>query len=148
MAAGGLMSAKNVQFTVAAHLMAALAFFHGQEISSGALAESVNADPTFIRKALSKLSKAGLVTTTRGKNGASTLTRSPKQITLLDIYRASAAPPTFAIHSYPVFKKCPISSNIKGCMSSVLKKAQANFEATLAGITLAQVTGEIRRASK
>jgi Rrf2 family protein len=142
------MSAKNVQFTVAAHLMTALAFFHGQEISSGALAESVNADPTFIRKALSKLSKAGLVTTTRGKNGASTLTRSPYQITLLDIYRASAAPPTFAIHRYPVFKKCPISSNIKGCMSSVLKKAQDSFEDTLAGITLAQVAGEIRRARK
>jgi Rrf2 family protein len=142
------MSAKNVQFTVAAHLMTALAFFHGQKISSGALAESVNADPTFIRKALSKLSKAGLVTTTRGKNGASTLTRSPEQITLLDIYRASAAPPTFAIHSYPVFKKCPISSNIKGCMSSVLKKAQGNFEDTLAGITLAQVAGEIPRARR
>ena len=140
------MSVKNVQFTVAAHIMAALGFFHGKEISSATLAESVNADPTFVRKSLSKLSKAGLIVTTRGKNGASTLTRSPKQITLLDIYRASAAPATFAIHRYPVEKRCPISSNIKGCMSSVLKKAQAGFEDTLDGITLADVVGEIRRA--
>jgi Rrf2 family protein len=148
MAAGDSMSAKNVQFTVAAHLMTTLAYFHGKEISSGALAESVNADPTFIRKALSKLSKAGLVVTTRGKNGASTLTRSPRKITLLDVYRASAAPPTFAIHSYPPYKKCPISSNIKNCMSSVLRKAQDSFEDTLRRITLADVAGEIRRASR
>jgi len=142
------MSATSVQFTVAAHIMTALGFFHGQEIASAALAESVNADPTFVRKSLSKLSRAGLIITTRGKNGASKLTRSPKQITLLDIYRASAAPPTFAIHRYPAYKKCPISSNIKGCMSSVLKKAQDSFENTLDGITLADVVGEIRRASQ
>jgi Rrf2 family protein len=142
------MSATSVQFTVAAHIMTALGFFHGKEIPSAAIAESVNTDPTFVRKSLSKLSKAGLIITTRGKNGASTLARSPKQITLLDIYRASAAPPTFAIHSYPAYKQCPISSNIKGCMSSVLKKAQHSFENTLDGITLADVVGDIGRASR
>jgi Rrf2 family protein len=128
--------------------MAALGFRHGQEISSAILAESVNADPTFVRKSLSKLARAGLIVTTRGKNGASRLTRSPKQITLLDIYRASAAPPTFAIHSYPVENRCPISRNIKGCMSSVLKKAQDRFENSLDGITLADVVGQIHRASR
>jgi Rrf2 family protein len=148
MLGGDLMPATNVQFTVAAHIMTTLGFHHRQEISSATLAESVNADPTFVRKSLSKLSKAGLVITTRGKNGASILTRSPEQITLLDIYRASAAPPTFAIHSYPVEKRCPISSNIKGCMSSVLKKAQHSFENTLDGITLADIVGKIRRASQ
>src|SRR5580658_1818793 len=142
------MSVKSVQFTVAAHIMAALGYFQGKEISSATLAETVNADPTFVRKSLSKLSKAGLIVTTRGKNGASRLTRSPKKITLLDVYRASAAPPTFAIHSYPVEKRCPISRNIKGCMSSVLKKAQQSFENSLDGITLAHVVGEIRRATR
>jgi Rrf2 family protein len=141
------MSATSVQFTVAAHIMAALGFRHGEEIPSAVLAESVNADPTFVRKSLSKLSKAGLIATTRGKNGASRLTRPPKRITLLDIYRASAAPPVFAIHSYPVEKKCPISCNIKGCMSSVLEKAQGSLENSLDRITLADVVGEIRRSS-
>jgi Rrf2 family protein len=148
MALGDLMPATSVQFTVATHIMAALGFFDGKEIASATLAESVNADPTFVRKSLSKLSKAGLIVTTRGKNGASTLMRSPEQVTLLDIYRASAAPPTFAIHNYPVEKRCPISRNIKGCMSSVLKTAQKSFENTLDGITLADVVGEIRRASQ
>ena len=138
------MSVKSVQFTVAAHIMAALGYKHGEEISSATLAGSVNADPTFVRKSLSKLSKAGLVVTKRGKSGASMLSRSPRQITLLDIYRASAAPPAFAIHSYPVEKRCPVSCHLKECMSELLSQAQNSFESSLAKITLANLVGQIR----
>src|SRR5215469_440650 len=138
------MSVKSVQFAVAAHIMAALGYFHGEEISSATLSESVNADPTFVRKSLSKLSKAGLVLTKRGKSGASMLSRSPRQITLLDIYRASAAPPAFAIHSYAVEKTCPVSCRLKECMSEVLSQAQHSFERSLAKITLASLIGKIR----
>jgi Rrf2 family protein len=137
------MSVKSVQFAVAAHIMAALAY-HGEEISSATLADSVNADPTFVRKSLSKLSKAGLVVTKRGKSGASVLARSPRQITLLDIYRASAAPPAFAVHSYPVEKECPVSCHLKECMSEVLSQAQYSFERSLAKMTLASLVGQIR----
>jgi Rrf2 family protein len=138
------MSVKSVQFSVAVHIMAALGFVHGEEISSATLAGSVNADPTFVRKSLSKLSKAGLVLTKRGNSGASVLARPPRQITLLDIYRASAAPPAFAIHSYPVERRCPVSSNLKECMSGVLSQAQNGFEKSLARITLADLVGQIR----
>jgi Rrf2 family protein len=138
------MSVRSVQFTVAAHIMAALGYFHGEEISSATLAESVNADPTFVRKSLSKLSKAGLVVTKRGKSGASMLARSPRQISLLDIYRASAAPQAFAIHSYPVRRKCPVSCRLKECMSGVLSQAQNSFEQSLAKMTLAHLIGQIR----
>lgn len=139
------MSVRSVQFTVAAHIMAGLGYYYGKEISSATLAESVNADPTFVRKSLSKLSKAGLVVTKRGKRGASILSRSPQQITLLDIYRASAAPPAFAIHSYPVEKRCPVSCHLKECMSGLLSEAQNSFEKSLAKITLAHLISQIRQ---
>jgi Rrf2 family protein len=138
------MSVKSVQFGVAAHIMAALGIYAGAEIGSATLADSINANPTFVRKSLSKLSKAGLVVTTRGKSGASVLARAPKRITLLDIYRASEAPRAFAIHSYPVEKRCPVSRNIKGCMSAVLSQAQQSFEKSLAKITLADLISRIR----
>jgi len=124
--------------------MAALGYYHGEEVSSAILASSVNADPTFVRKSLSKLSKAGLVVTKRGKSGASVLARPPRQISLLDIYRASAAPPAFAIHSYPVEKRCPVSCHLKECMSEVLSQAQYSFERSLAKITVADLLGQIR----
>jgi len=142
------MSVKSVQFAVAAHIMAALGFYHGKEISSATLADSVNADPSFVRKSLSKLSKAGLVLTRRGKSGASVLARSPRQITLLDIYRASAAPPAFAIHSYPMEKRCPVSCHLKECMSGLLSQAQISFERSLAKITLADLVGQIQQKTR
>src|SRR5215469_9031924 len=138
------MSVKSVQFTVAAHIMAALAYHQGEEVSSATLADSVNADPTFVRKSLSKLSKARLVVTRRGKSGASVLARSPRRITLLDIYRASAAPPAFAVHSYPVEKRCPVSCHLKKCMSEVLSQAHYSFERSLAKVTLASQVGRLR----
>jgi DNA-binding IscR family transcriptional regulator len=85
-----------------------------------------------------------LVVTTRGKSGASVLARPPRQITLLDIYRASGAPPAFAIHSYPVEKRCPVSCNLKECMSGVLSRTQKSFEKSLERITLADLIRQIR----
>lgn len=142
------MAATSVQFAVATHIMAALGFNPGKEVTSATLAGSVKANHSFVRKSLSKLSKAGLVVTKRGKSGASALARPLHEITLLDIYRASEAPPAFAIHAYPVEKKCPVSCNVRGCMSAVFAKAQGSLEKTLARITLADVVSEIRRQSR
>jgi Rrf2 family protein len=142
------MAATSVQFTVAAHLMTVLAFHHGERIPSSLLAASVNTDPSFVRKSLSKLAKAGLVTTHRGKGGASVLARSPRRITLLDVYRASQAPATFAIHSYPPEKACVISCSIKDGLSSVLRRAQGSFEKSLARISLADMVAQIRGKSR
>jgi len=138
------MSVKSVQFAVATHIMAALGIYPSAEVGSATLADSVNANPTFVRKSLSRLSKAGLVVTTRGKNGASVLAHPPERITLLDIYRASGAPPAFAVHSYPLEKRCSVSRNLKECMSGGLSRSQKSFEKSLAKITLADLIGQIR----
>ena len=136
------MSTKNVQFTVATHVMAGLAYCAAQGdagITSASLACSVNAEPSFVRRAISKLAKAGLVTTTRGQHGACALARPAASITLLDIYRASEAPATFSIHDYPVVGTCLISANISTCMNDVLACAQQGFEECLARRTLADL---------
>jgi Rrf2 family protein len=138
------MSLTNVQFSVATHILAVLGYHNGQEITSATLAESVSAEPTFVRRAISRLVKAGLIRATRGRNGACAIARSPSKISLLEIYRASEAPETFAIHSYPIEKTCPISSNIKQSMGVVLGSAQAAFEKNLAKQSLADVISTIR----
>lgn len=138
------MALTNVQFSVATHILAVLGYHYGEAITSTTLARSVNAEPTFVRRALAKLSKAGLVVATRGRNGASTLARPPETISLLEIYRVSEAPVTFAVHAYPVQAACPISVNIKGCMADVLTAAQKGFERQLANQTLADVVAGIK----
>ena len=139
------MSLKNVQFAVATHLMVVLESRKNKETSSRLLAESVNANPTFVRKSLSKLAKAGLVVTRRGKAGASALARPATRITLLDIYRASGSPAAFATHSYPVESECIVSRNFKVCMSSVLSEVQEGFERSLSKITLAKLTRRVEK---
>ena len=57
----------NTQFPIAVHLMAALGYRRGLDTTSATLATSVNTSPSFVRRILSKLSKAGLVKTATGK---------------------------------------------------------------------------------
>src|ERR1700729_1904445 len=120
------MSSSNVQFSVAVHIMAILGYYD-DPVKSSTLAKSVAAEPSFVRRSLSKLVKAGLVKATRGKTGGSTLSRPAIDISLLEIYSASAAPGVFAIHENHVDKECPISCNIKGSLSIVLGDAQGGF---------------------
>ena len=72
--------AVNTQFSIAVHILAGLAYrceTGNPELTSAYLAASVNTSPSFVRRILSKLSKAGLVKTTTGAvaHGAETLTR-------------------------------------------------------------------------
>ena len=141
------MSSSNVQFSVSVHIMAILGYYD-DPVKSSTLAKSVAAEPSFVRRSLSKLVKAGLVNATRGKNGASRLSRPAEDISLLEIYKASAAPGVFAIHDYPVDEECPISCNIKGSLSGVLGSAQSSFERALARTSLAEIVADIRERER
>jgi Rrf2 family protein len=128
--------------------MTALGDHYGEHCTSAFLAESVHAQPSFVRKSISKLVKAGLVIATRGKQGYCVLARPPAKITLLDIYHASEAPATFEIHNYPVEKTCRTSTNIKRIMASILPNAQRGFEKVLAKTTLADMVADVRGGAK
>jgi Rrf2 family protein len=134
----------NTQFSIAVHLLAALACREGQEATSGLLAQSVNTSPSFVRRTLAKLSKAGLVETTTGKSGACRLARKPGQVTLLDVYQAVQAPKAFAIHSYAELKPCPVSCHIKTALENALTKTQRAMETGLARITIAEIVTDMR----
>lgn len=138
------MSLKNLQFAVGTHVAAMLADLYGESATSTQIAASVNAEPTFVRRTIAKLAKAGLVTTTRGKSGSCTLARAPDRITLLDIYRAAQAPPAASRHAYPVQQACPISRAIQPCMAAMLGEAQAAFETALSQRTLADLLHAMR----
>lgn len=136
--------AVNTQFSIAVHLLAALGYRPGQDLTSTDLAISVNTSPSFVRRTLSKLSKAGLVEATTGKSGLSELAKKPERISLLDIYRAVEAPKVFAIHNYANQEKCEVSCRIKAALENVLKKSQKAMEKSLAEITLASVIDDMR----
>ena len=133
----------NTQFSIATHIMACLGCASGAEVNSALIAESVNTSPSFVRRTLAKLSKAGLVQTATGKRGACWLARPPRDIWLLEIYRAVDSPKAFAIHQYPVERRCTVSCNIKSALSRVLDETQKGLEQRLSRISLAQVISEL-----
>ena len=135
--------ATNTQFSIAVHLMIALGFRCERQATSGELALSINTSPSFVRRILAKLSKAGLVSTTTGKSGSCLLAKKAEDISLLEIYKAVDAPKTFAIHDYPVQSKCRVSCNIEATMQKVLAGAQNSFEESLEKTTLAEVIAGI-----
>jgi Rrf2 family protein len=133
----------NMQFSIAVHMMAGLGAHPEGGLKSRQLASSVNACPSFVRRVLSKLSKADLVRTTTGKKGSCALARSPRDISLLDIYRAVEAPKAFAIHAYPVQNSCAVSCGIKASMEKALDSAQKSMEAGLKKVLLADILSDI-----
>jgi Rrf2 family protein len=140
------MASVNTQFSIAVHVLAAIANYKSA-FTSEVLAGSVNANPVFVKRILVKLSKAKLVSTTVGKSGGYDLARSPKSITLFDIYSAVNPPSAFAIHTYAESKGCVVSCNIKEVMSEVLIGTQNAVENDLKRTTLADVVLKIKSKS-
>ena len=138
--------AANNQFSIAAHLMAGMGYCTETDRTSSELAASVNTSPSFIRRTLAKLSKAGLIETSKGKNGCCRLARKPSKISLLDIYLAVEAPKAFSIHHYEALKPCPVSCNIKSALEKALDQTQQGMERSLAKITLADLLSDIQTA--
>ncbi len=136
--------AVNTQFSIAVHILAGLGYCQGGERTSAQLAASVNTSPSFIRRTLAKLSKAGLVHTTTGKTGACRLAKSPAQISLRDVYEAVDAPKAFAIHAYADQKTCPVSCHIKTALERAQTKTQKAMESTLKEISLAEVLNDMK----
>lgn len=134
----------NTQFPIAVHILAALGYHRGQETTSARLAMSVNTSPSFVRRILAKLSKAGLVETATGKAGACWLAKDARSISLLDIYEAVDAPKAFTIHGYTEQKACPVSCNIKTALDHALSKTQKAMEASLKEISLEKIISDVR----
>jgi Rrf2 family protein len=137
--------AKNVQFSIAVHIMAGLAYGSARGTTSGDLADSVNTSPSFVRRVLAKLSRAGLVETATGKAGACWLAKEPKKISLLDIYQAVDAPEAIAIHNYKEQKNCPVSCQIKTALVQALGRTQKAMETSLGAISLAEIVSDVKK---
>lgn len=141
------MASVNTQFSIAVHVLAAIANYE-RSFTSEVLAGSVNANHVFVKRILVKLSKAKLVKTTVGKSGGYDLARSPESISLFEIYSAVNPPSAFAIHAYAESKGCMVSCNIKEVMGDVLMGTQQAVENDLKRTTLADVVSNIRSKSR
>jgi Rrf2 family protein len=131
--------ASNTRFSMAVHIMTALAFMAGK-MSSELLARTVNTNPVVVRRILGDLNRAGLIRAERGKDGGFTLARPARDISLLDVYRAVMDEQGLvALHENPENRKCPVSCKVRGTLATYLKKAQSVYERELEKVALADI---------
>ncbi len=129
------------RFTIAIHIFACIATFEKDyKITSEFLASSVNVNPVIIRKLLSQLKAAGLVTVTRGSGGAA-VAKPLEEITLFDIYQAVDCVEhgeLFHFHENPSLQ-CPVGRNIHRVLDDKLERIQNAMEQEMKAITVADI---------
>ena len=137
----GLIMQISSRFTIAVHIFACIDTFKNDfKITSDFLASSVNVNPVIIRKILSQLKSADLVTVQRGSGGA-TITKELDEISFLDIYHAVDCiekGELFHFHENPN-NECPVGRNIHNVLDSRLEQVQKALEKELEKITLADI---------
>lgn len=129
------------RFTIAVHIFALIeAFGRHKKLTSDFIAGSVNVNPVVIRRTMSQLKAAGLITVARGTGGI-TVARPLDRITLLDVFRAVDCVESaglFHFHENPN-ALCPVGRNIHRILDGRLSAAQQALEAELARTTLADI---------
>ncbi|UKS66021.1 Rrf2 family transcriptional regulator [Rossellomorea marisflavi] len=130
----------NTRLSVAIHIMSLVAMDPKQ--SSDQIAQSVTTNPVVIRRLSGDLKKAGLLTSQAGVPGFN-LTRDPKDITLLDIYKAvNMEKELFSIHDKPN-PKCPVGKRIQGTLDETFKSVQTAMENELNEQTLKDIMNHL-----
>ena len=118
------------RFTIALHIFTCVDVFKDEhKVTSDFLAGSINTNPVVIRKILTQLRNAGLITVARGTGGV-TPTRPLSDITFYDVYQAIEPVENgdlFHFHEAPN-PECPVGRNIHGLLDGKLKAIQSAME--------------------
>ena len=133
----------NSRFAVSVHVLAYLAFKQGQAVSSAEIASSVNTNPVTIRRLLILLQRAHLVAAHKGAQGGFFLTSSAENITLREVYRAVEPAADFGMATFDPNKRCPVGNKIAAVLEKTFSKAQAQMEAELAAVSIADIHREL-----
>lgn len=96
------------------------------------LAETLGADPTFVRKILIQLTKSDLVVSHGGRYGGYALKKDPSEITVGEIYRALGATPATPHWTVP-------ATGSELFISLMISRAEEEFQSILDKYTIEDI---------
>lgn len=114
-------------------------------MTSEQLADGIGTNPTVIRRLLSKLVEAGLVESFKGKAGGVKLAKTPKEISLKEIYKAIGDKRLIACPDREPKKSCEVSCSMGKIFEEVVTGLEKNSMAYLSGIRLSDMTAKVSR---
>ena len=129
------------RFTIALHIFTCMETFKDDY--------KVTTNPVIIRKILSQLKNAGLITVARGTGGIAP-TRPISEITFYDVYQAIEPVENgdlFHFHEAPN-PDCPVGRNIHSLLDDKLKAIQDAMEAEMKKYTVADLDTGLKEILK
>ena len=139
------------RFTIATHMLTLIVLeCQERKVTSDVLAASIGVNPVIIRKILSQLKSADLISVARGRGGAS-IRKDLKDMTLLDVYQVveslGKSGKLFNFHEHPN-SDCPIGRNIHFVLDDKLAEIQTVMEEELNKTSLADVVASAQEEIK
>lgn len=133
----------------AIHLLSYSKIYQDGNLSSKAIAASINSNPSVVRQLMSDLRKANLIDTRKG-SATPTLAKKPQEISLLDIYQAINMDHSL-LHVDPTTNPhCIVGGNIQNTLNGFYNEIELAAFTKMSQITLQDVIGDIlkRHAQK
>ena len=128
----------STQLSDAVHIMVFIAINPDSDLSSNAIATSIQTNPSFVRQIMMKLRKAELMTSVTG-HAKPSLSKDAYQITLYDIYKAvEGEKPLLHLdtHTNP---ECGVGVNIQLALQDYYDEIQKTVEMKMKGISLQDI---------
>ncbi len=135
----------NSRFAIQIHIVSLLAISE-EYITSEFIASSINCNAVLVRKELSLLKKAGLVTTQEGNNGGIKLIKNPRKIYLDELFTITYdGAELFAGNKNTPNPLCTIGRNINLMMSGINGRVEAGLLKELHRTSIADLVSDLKK---
>lgn len=126
----------------AVHLLSYLHIYQDGDLSSRAIASSIESNPSVVRQLMSDLRKAGLIETRKGAV-APKLAKAPQEISLYDIYQAINMEHDLLHVDPKTNPQCIVGGNIQATLDDFYAQIQGVAFDKMKEISLADVISDI-----
>lgn len=134
----------STKLSDAVHILAFLALYPGEGLTSEKIAESVQTNPAYVRQLMSALRRAGLLVSVKG-HPRPALARHPGEITLLDAYRAVEGEKPVLHQDTHTNPACGVGVNIQLVLADCYGEVQLAAEQKMREITLEEIVMRYHR---
>ncbi|GGP08440.1 Rrf2 family transcriptional regulator [Oceanobacillus neutriphilus] len=132
----------STKFGDAIHILSYIHLSKNKDLSSKAIAQSINTHPTYVRQIMSSLKKGGLLISVHGHPNPS-LAREPEMVSLFDIYKSVEGKKQILQWGTQTNPDCIIGCNIQKITASYFQKIQYSTEQKMKQIHLSDLLHSI-----
>ncbi|KMK68305.1 Rrf2 family transcriptional regulator [Puniceibacterium sp. IMCC21224] len=123
---------------------------HDGPMTSQQIADMLATNPVVVRRIMAGLREAGYVAAERGHGGGWTLTRTPSEITLRDVYQCLGSPDLFAFGLSNPDPQCLVERSVNATIRETVENATQAILARFGDIRLSDIEQDfqIRREQR